>query len=179
MLASCQGSGNTVRTAANMSDRWHRPGASHSRPGMPCAMLACVPRSVLVGGRRTWRCSSRRPQSRNDDAPATHTRIRGVRLRREDAHASQPMCILRRTKFPFAFAHLDLDSNEAAPNATKVLVLRPARRWRHCRSKPIAAPSRGLMRSFLSSGKPPDECVRGAPNIWSSPSRQTELLRRD
>jgi IstB-like ATP binding protein len=30
-------------------------------------------------------------------------------------------------------------ANEAAPNATRVLVLRPARGWRHCRSKPIAA----------------------------------------
>src|SRR5215470_840042 len=27
---------------------------------------------------------------RNNDAPATHTHIRGVRLRREYAHASQP-----------------------------------------------------------------------------------------
>jgi hypothetical protein len=67
-------------------------GLAHLTIGQACpAPRACVPRSVLVGGRRTWRRSSRRPQSRNDDAPATHTCIRAVRLRREDAHASQPI----------------------------------------------------------------------------------------
>ena len=31
-------------------------------------------------------------------------------------------------------------TKEAAPSVTRVLVLRPARRWRHCCSKPMQAP---------------------------------------
>src|SRR5271157_1094895 len=36
----------------------------------------------------------------------------------------------------------------AAPSATRVLVLRPARRWRHCRSTPIAAPRQPATKMF-------------------------------
>src|SRR5215475_10296782 len=58
-------------------------------------------RSGMVGVPRTCRRSCRnssRPESRNNDAPATQTRIRSVRLRRDHAYASQPICILRGTR---------------------------------------------------------------------------------
>src|ERR1700722_1333692 len=35
-----------------------------------------------------------------------------------------------------------MSANAAAPVATRVVVLSPAERWRHCRSKPISVPKR-------------------------------------
>src|SRR5215468_11298000 len=57
-----------------------KPGASHDRKGVPGAKPVGDLRSALLGARRSCgQCrNSRRPETRNDDAPATHILTSGA-----------------------------------------------------------------------------------------------------
>jgi hypothetical protein len=109
---------------------------------MQGARRACAHLSELAdGGRTCTPVAAVRafPKQKNNDAPATQTRIRGVRLRREHAHASQPMCILRRTKAKWRrqFSELAPTLKDLETCPSSALFADPGQK-RSCRLKPAA-----------------------------------------